>query len=113
VYNARGSCRANLMCYTGHMTDAESKKLDQLIVMLADVQATFGERFDKIDEHIEKHDGRMGIIADRLLALEKKLSGVDRRLTKDENVALAHVVHQLRNMLATTGLAKHPEHTAE
>jgi hypothetical protein len=93
------------------MTDAESKKLNQLIVMLADVQATFRERFDKIDDGLARHDRRLEAIADRLFAVEKKLSGIDRRLTKDEN--LAGLVHQLSKLLSITGPAERPKHTAE
>jgi hypothetical protein len=93
------------------MNDAENKKLDQLIVMLADLEATFGDRFDKIDDRLSKHDRRLETVADRLPAVEKKISGIDRRLTKDET--LAHLFHKLSDMFSTTGRAKHPEHTAE
>lgn len=54
------------------MNDAENKKLDQLIVMLADLEATFGDRFDKIDDRFSKHDRRLETVADRLLAVEKR-----------------------------------------
>jgi len=36
------SLRTNLVCYTDWMKDADAKKLDQIIVMLADMIATFG-----------------------------------------------------------------------
>jgi hypothetical protein len=44
--------------------------------MLADVQATFGDCFDKLDDRFAKHDGRLETIADRLLGVEKKVSGI-------------------------------------
>jgi hypothetical protein len=49
------------------MNDADTKKLDQIIVMLADMVATFGGRFDKIDGRLAKHDQRFDTIDDRLL----------------------------------------------
>jgi hypothetical protein len=48
--------------------------------MLADLRATFGDRFDAIDERLIKQDRRLDTIADRLLAVEKKATGIDRRL---------------------------------
>jgi hypothetical protein len=62
------------------MNDADSKKLEQLIVMLADMRATFGDRFDTIDEQLAKQDRGLDTIGDRLLAVEKKTSTIDRRL---------------------------------
>jgi hypothetical protein len=44
------------------------------------LQATFDDRFDKIDDRLAKQEGRLETVADRLLALEKKVSGIDRRL---------------------------------
>jgi hypothetical protein len=62
------------------MNDADSKKLEQLIVMLADLRATFGNRFDIIEEQLTEEDRRLDTIADRLLAVERKTGGIDRRL---------------------------------
>lgn len=50
-------------------------------------QATFGDHFDRIGDRLAKQEVRLETVADRLLALEKKVSGIDRRLdargTKD------------------------------
>jgi hypothetical protein len=51
--------------------------------MLADLRATIGERFDTIDER--QQDSRLDNVADRLLAVEKKASGIDRRLDAREH----------------------------
>lgn len=82
------------------MQEHETKKLDQIIIMLGDMVATFGARFDKID--------------DRLLGLEKKVGGIDQRLDAEairrSELKLAHRLHGLEEHAYGKGRSKHPKH---
>jgi hypothetical protein len=80
--------------------DADTKKLDQIIVMLTDMAVTFGDRFDKI--------------GDQLLRLDNKIMGVDRRLDAEamrrNDLKLPRRVHDLEEEVYGRGRSKHPKH---
>jgi hypothetical protein len=82
------------------MNDADTKKLDQVIIMLGDMVATFGDRFDRIDQ--------------RLLGVENKIAGVYRRLDAEAirptEIKLPRRVHDLEEKVYGTGRSKHPKH---
>jgi hypothetical protein len=48
------------------MRISDSKKLDQIIAMLADMVGVFGKRFDGIDDGFESVDERFGKIERKL-----------------------------------------------
>jgi hypothetical protein len=81
------------------MNDAD-KRLDQIIIMLSDMIATFGDRFDKIDH--------------RLLGIESKIVGVDRRLDAEAirraDLKLTRRVHDLEEKTYGGGRSRHPKH---
>jgi hypothetical protein len=82
------------------MEDRDSKKLAQIIVMLSDLVINFGERFDKVD--------------DGLLALESKVTAIDRRLDAEAirrtELRLPQRVHELEENVYGRGRSKHPKH---
>jgi hypothetical protein len=82
------------------MQEHETKKLDQIIIMLGDMVATFGARFDRIE--------------DRLLGLENKVAGIDRRLDTEavrrSQLKLPRRVHDLEQEVYGRGRSKHPKH---
>ena len=88
------------MWYTDHMADADSIKLEQIIVMLSDIVVTFGERFDKIDE--------------RLLGLANKSAALTGASTQKQcaapNLKVPKRVHDLEENAYGRGRSKHPKH---
>jgi hypothetical protein len=88
------------VCYTDAMNDTETKKLDQIIVILADIVATFGDRFDKI--------------GNQLTGLDNKIMGVDRRLDAEtmrrNDLKIRRRVHDLEEEVYGRGRSKHPRH---
>jgi hypothetical protein len=82
------------------MKAADGKKLDHIITMLGDMVATFGRRFDKVD--------------DRLLGLGNKVAGIDRRLDAEAiqrtDLKLPRRVHDLEQEVYGAGRSKHPKH---
>lgn len=92
--------RTSLTWYTDRMRDADAKKLDQIIVMLADLVATFGSGFDKI--------------GDQLIGLDNKVAGIDRRLDAEamrrSELKLPRRVHDLEEKAYGRGRSKHPKH---
>jgi hypothetical protein len=76
------------------------KRPAQIIVMLSEMAATFGDRFDKIDQ--------------RLLGVENKIAGVDRSLDAEAvrrtERKLPRRVHDLEEKAYGIGRSRHPKH---
>ena len=51
------------------MKNADSKKLDQVIIMLGDMVEVFGKRFDKIERDMATKD--------QLIALQTQVNGIE------------------------------------
>jgi hypothetical protein len=81
------------------MQEHETKKVDQIIIMLGDI-ATFGARFDRME--------------DRLLGLENKVAGIGRRLDTEavrrSELKLPRRVHDLKENAYGRGRSTHSKH---
>jgi hypothetical protein len=51
------------------MKNADSKKLDQVLIMLGDMVGVFGKRFDKIERDMATKD--------QLIALQTQVNGIE------------------------------------